>query len=136
MKLFKKSLLAVAALFAMAGTLSGCHPADVVEHNIQVNADNFNVKRRMTFVNLRSASPTPLYSVEGYFSVQTTYENEYVGQQELGVLIEVGHDEYMLHYFGLGNGVTYIIEQLVPTDGDKYHYTILWYVPFPDIEGA
>ena len=107
--------------------------ADTTKDNIQNAADRFDVYRRMTFINLRSTSPTPLYSIEGYFSVQVTEETEYAGQQELGILVEVGHDEYQLHYFGLGDGVTYIIEQIENTHTDPYHWEITWYIPLPEI---
>ena len=44
-------LLALTAMFAFAG----CDKADTTRHNIQQEADNFNVYRKMTFVNLYSA---------------------------------------------------------------------------------
>ena len=138
MKKFKFALIALLSIAIMS--LTSCRalwtPADTTRDNIQNDADSFDVYRRMTFINLRSTNPAPLYSVEGYFSVQVTEKTEYAGQQELGILIEVGKDEYMLNYFGLGDGVTYIIEQLKNTHTDPYHYEILWYIPFPAIEEA
>lgn len=44
---------------------TGCSQADTTRHNIQKKADEFNVYRKMTFVNLYTGEL--LYSAEGYF---------------------------------------------------------------------
>lgn len=112
--------------------LSGCSKADTVTHNIQKDADKFNVYRKITFVNLYTNEP--LYSAEGYFSVQTTYSNEYQGQQEIGLVFKVGADQYKMDYFSIDNNVAYVIEQAQNTTTNPYHWKIVWYVALPDIE--
>jgi hypothetical protein len=75
-----------------------------------------------------------LYSAEGYFSVQTTYDNNYQGQQEVGLVFKIGHDEYKMDYFSIANNVTYVIEQIENTTTNPYFWKITWYIPLPDVE--
>lgn len=111
---------------------SGCSQADTVKENIQKDADKFKVYRKITFVNLYANEP--LYSAEGYFSIQTTYSNDYQGQQEIGLVFKVGKDEYKMDYFSIDNNVAYVIEQAENTTTNPYHWKIVWYVAIPDIE--
>ena len=104
--------------------------ADTVEHNVQKDADYFGVYRRMTFINLYTDKP--LYSAEGYFSLRTTVDNTYQGQQEIALLFKVGPDEYKMDYFSIANNVTYVIEQAENTNTDPYHWEINWYIPIPE----
>lgn len=132
-KLFKiiiALLLTLTAMFAFVG----CDKADTTRHNIQQEADNFNVYRKMTFVNLYTGEL--LYSAEGYFSVQTTYKNNYQGQQEIGLVFKVGEKQYKMDYFSIAENVCYVIEQLENTTGDPYHWKIVWYIPIPQIVGG
>lgn len=80
MKKIIKIMLALTISVMMIFTF-GCSQADTMRNNIQKEADKFNVYRKITFVNLYTGQL--LYSAEGYFSVQTTYKNEYQGQQEI-----------------------------------------------------
>lgn len=123
-------LLALTAMFAFAG----CDKADTTRHNIQQEADNFNVYRKMTFVNLYTGEL--LYSAEGYFSVQTTYKNNYQGQQEIGLVFKVGEKQYKMDYFSIAENVCYVIEQLENTTGDPYHWKIVWYIAIPENVGG
>lgn len=118
-------------LFLPVIFLVGCQ-ASVVEHNIQRNADKFNVYRKITFVNLYTNEP--LYSAEGYFSLQTTYSNDYQGQQEIGLVFKIGADEYKMDYFSIDNNVAYVIEQTKNTTTNPYHWEINWYVAIPVIK--
>ena len=129
-KRFFSIVLAFVFVFSFGLVLTGCNQADTMKHNIQVEADKFNVYRKMTFINLYTNEL--LYSAEGYFSIQTTFENEYQGQQEIGLVFKVGENEYKMDYFSVANNVTYVIEQLENTTGNPYYWKIVWYVPLPD----
>lgn len=48
----KKRILVIA--LALCFTLSGCSEASRVSHNVSKEADNFNVKRRLTVINTRT----------------------------------------------------------------------------------
>ena len=112
--------------------ISGCSQAETVTHNIQKDADRFNVYRKITFVNLYANEP--LYSAEGYFSIQTTYSNDYQGQQEIGLVFKIGANEYKIDYFSIDNNVAYVIEQVENTTTNPYHWKIIWYIALPDNE--
>lgn len=111
--------------------LGGCSMAETVTNNIQKEADKFSVYRKMTFVNLYTGEL--LYSAEGYFSLQTTYHNEYQGQQEIGLVFKVSKNEYQMHYFSISNHVVYVIEQVENTTTNPYYWNIIWYIPVPNI---
>ena len=131
----KKIFILLFAFVMVFGLLlGGCSQAETVTHNIQKDADKFNVYRKMTFVNLYTNEL--LYSAEGYFSVQTTYDNEYQGQQEIGIVFKVGKDEYKMDYFSIDKNVAYVIEQTKNTTTDPYHWKIVWYVALPQNEGG
>lgn len=131
---FVKLLLILVLVFVPVFALAGCSQADTITNNIQKEADKFNVYRKMTFVNLYSDKV--LYSVEGYFSLQTTYDNTYQGQQEIGIVVKVGENQYEMHYFSIANNVAYVIEQLENTHSNPYYWDIVWYVPLPNNVGG
>ncbi len=114
--------------------LTGCSQAETVRDNIQKDADKFNTYRKITFVNLQTGDP--LYSAEGYFSLQTTVSNEYQGQQEIGLVFKIDKDKYKMDYFSINNNVAYVIEQLENTTTDPYHWKIVWYVALPENVGG
>lgn len=130
----KKFIIILMILLIPITTLlfTGCDQAETVTHNIQKTADKFGVYRKITFVNLYTNEP--LYSAEGYFSVQTTYSNDYQGQQEIGLVFKVGADQYKMDYFSIDNNVAYVIEQIENTTTNPYHWKIIWYVALPDNE--
>lgn len=123
--------LTIAAMMVFA---SGCSQAGTMRNNIQKEADKFNVYRKITFVNLCTGQL--LYSAEGYFSVQTTYNNEYQGQQEIGLVFNVAKNEYKMDYFSIAENVCYVIEQVENTTGNPHHYKIVWYIAIPENVGG
>lgn len=133
-KKFFKVLCLLLVMVATTLLFVGCDQAGTVRNNIQKDADKFNVYRKMTFVNLYTNEI--LYTAEGYFSVQTTYKNDYQCQQEIGLVFKVGANEFKMDYFSIANNVTYVIEQTVNTTTDPYHWKIVWYVAIPENVGG
>lgn len=129
-----KFLILLIMLICPLIIFSGCDQAETTQNNIQKEADKFNVYRKMTFVNLYTNSV--LYEVEGYFSLKTSYDNEYQGQQEISIIVLTGRNEFKMHYFSIANNVTYVIEQTENTHTNPYHWNIKWYVPIPVIVGG
>lgn len=121
-------------IFAGGAVLTACSQADTVRNNIQKDADKFDVFRKITFVNLQTGQL--LYSAEGYFSLQTTVNNEYQGQQEIGLIFKVGENEFKMDYFSINNNVAYVIEQTQNTTTNPYYWKIVWYVALPDNVGG
>ena len=133
MKKIIKIMLALTIAVMMIFTF-GCSQADTMRHNIQREADKFNVYRKITFVNLYTGQL--LYSAEGYFSLQTTYQNDYQGQQEIGLIFNVAKNEYKMDYFSIAENVCYVIEQVENTTGNPYHWKIVWYIAIPENVGG
>ena len=133
MKKIIKIMLAL-MIAAMMVFTSGCNKADTMRNNIQKEANRFNVYRKITFVNLYTGQL--LYSAEGYFSVQTTYNNNYQGQQEIGLVFNIAKNEYKMDYFSIAENVCYVIEQVENTTGDPYHWKIVWYIAIPENVGG
>ena len=130
----KKIISLILVIMLSLFTFTACSLSDTATHNIQKEADNFNVYRKMTFVNLYTN--TILYTAEGYFALKTTYTNDYQGQQEIGLIFMVAPNQYKINYFSIANNVTYVIEQIENTHTNPYYWNIVFYVPLPAIKGA
>lgn len=106
-----------ATSITLAFSLSACATdAEVASHNLSKEADNFNIPRRVVFVN--GITDQYLLSIEGYCSI----EDE---DDQLEVTCKVG-DEYKKHFLGLSDNVTYFAEQLAPTDASTDHYKVVF----------
>ena len=62
----KLTVLILSVLLAL--TLAGCREAERVSYNVSKEADNFNVCRQITVINIRDDKV--LYTLEGFFSIQ------------------------------------------------------------------
>lgn len=136
-KFYSKKIIKTLLALAIALTTifaCGCSQAETMKHNIQQEANKFNVYRKITFVNLYTGQL--LYSAEGYFSLQTTYENDYQGQQEIGLVFNVAKDKYKMDYFSIAENVCYVIEQTENTTGNPYYWKIVWYIALPENVGG
>ena len=116
-------------LVILAILLSGCSDADVASQNISTAADNFEVVRRVVFLN--GITDKYILVVEGLCSLGN---NDSSG--ELSVTCKVGPGSYVKHYLGLSDNVTYFAEQLQVSNIDPYHYRVIFKPEtiIPDIE--
>lgn len=115
------ALLIIIATFVICifGTTE-CTPrdADIASYNVSKEADQFRVKRRITFINLRSNEY--LFSLTGNCSIDDNTSNE------LEVICKVGDDKYQKHYLYKSDETTYIVEQLNYSEVSKYDYEIVF----------
>ena len=100
--------------------LIGCNQRETVTHNVQVQADYFNVARRIVVLNMRTDKP--IFELKGYFAIDDNSSNELV------ITCETDKGEYQVHYVYLNEWTMYVVEQLDTTLVDKYHYEV-WYMP-------
>lgn len=109
----------IAAALAVAGlALTGCtSDADRVSENINVAAENFEVKRSITVVNL--ITDTPLFYVEGRCSIERDGE-------KLQAVCKQGPDDFRRQEVGLADQVSYVAVQLGPADVDEYSARIIF----------
>lgn len=110
-------VLMIAAVAALA--LAGCSEADVASNNVSRSADQFEVVRRIVFVN--GITDKYLLSVEGLCSL-----GNHDKSRELSVTCKTGPKKYKKHFLGLSDNVTYFAEQLEAVEADPYHYKVIF----------
>jgi len=122
-----KKLLFV--LIIIAFLLSSCADADLASQNLSTAADNFEITRRIVFYN--GISGEYILVIEGLCSL-----GNYDEEDELSVTCKIGADEYVKHFLGLSDNVTYFAEQIESSQVDVYHYRVIFKPAaiIPDIE--
>lgn len=125
-----KTRTAIAAAAIAAVSVTGCaSKADTASENLSTAAENFEVQRRVVFVN--GITDTYLMTIEGKCSI----EDE--GNQ-LEVTCKIGDDDYKKHFLGLSDNVSYFVEQTKGVDVDTYRYRVVFrpetIVPDPEID--
>ena len=105
----------------------GCNDAQIASTNLSRAADNFEIMRRVVFVN--GWTDTYLLSIEGLCSILHEHN-------QLEVTCKVGDREYKKHFLGLSANVTYFAEQLDPAPVSAYHYRVTFkpQTIIPDID--
>lgn len=99
--------------------LTGCTDAEIASQNVSKEADQFRVKRRIVFINLRHDSY--LFEIIGNCSIETDSSDN-----QLEVICKVGEDKYQKHFLYLSNETTYTVEQLNYSEVSKYDYEIVF----------
>ncbi|MDR0978526.1 MAG: hypothetical protein LBL91_01055 [Lachnospiraceae bacterium] len=110
----------LACILVLVGifTLTGCDQADKVSQNISKEADNFNVIRRLTVINLRSDKP--VFELVAAFSI--VVDN---ADQQLEVTCEVGEGTYRKHFIDIHpTEIMYFVEDVSESSVSKYHYEV------------
>jgi hypothetical protein len=115
MRKLTTAIVAVAAAGAFA--LTGCTEADTASENLSTAADNFEINRRIVFFN--GITDTYLLTIEGRCSI--TDEGN-----QLEVTCKTDDDEYLKHFLGLSDNVSYFVEQLDAAAVDGYHYRVIF----------
>lgn len=112
------------------GLLVGCgRPADTVSHNLSVSADNFEVNRRIVFIN--GITDKYLMEIQGYCSLGNEDTD-----RKLSVTCKVSPGNYKKHFLGLSDNVTFFVEQLEPAKASEDRYRVVFrpQTIIPDID--
>lgn len=104
MKNWKRGIKLAAVSTMCALVLTGCTKSCMVSHNVSKEANNFNVERKITVINVRNNQV--LYELTGTFSMQNSDKNE------LTIISEVGENNDR-HGTAGGN----------PADGENMYHT-------------
>ncbi len=117
MKKIKVVLLIIFCSLFMAG----CDSAETVRYNISREANEFKVKRRITFINLRTGEY--LFQATGNCSIKGGLES---ANSELELVCRIGEDKYQKHMLYIANETTYVVEQLEYSDVSRYDYEFIF----------
>ena len=115
----KKKIAITAVLIMTMMLLSACTQSDVVRSNLRREADDFNIRRRITVLNTRT--DTPMMQITGLLSISTDSDGD------LNIMIEKAPGEYVLNFAHLSQDTTYIVEQIETKEVSKYQYEIKFY---------
>lgn len=109
----------IAATILPAALLSGCSSkADVASKNLSTAADNFEVNRRIVFVN--GITDKYLMEIDGLCSLGN---HDAPGTLSVTCKVDGG---YKKHFLGLSDNVTYFVEQLDVKDVSANHYRVIF----------
>lgn len=122
-------ITAMAALFALP--LAACQDdASIASRNLSKAADNFEVQRRIVFIN--GISDNYLFEVIGRCSVTPN-------GGKLDVTCKHGPNDFRKHFLGISDNTPYLVEQLDGINVSTYHTRITFkpqsIVPNVDFRG-
>jgi|SRR3990172_1384214 len=125
-------LLIVAAL-AVLPVLTACpKAADVASRNLSNAADNFEIDRRIVFIN--GITDKYLLVIEGKCSL-----GNFDSSGQLTVTCKDGPNAFSKHFLGLSDNVTYVAEQIESVDVNTFHTRVMFrpqsLVPDIDFQG-
>lgn len=117
----KKKRVVALVLFAIVAMLilSSCSQSDKVSYNIKRQADDFNVRRRITVLNTRT--DRVMMRITGLMSISVDSDHD------LNIVIEKAPNEFVLDYVHLSQDTTYSVEQIETLEVNKYKYDIIFY---------
>lgn len=108
-----------AVLLAAAVALAGCdNDARVASSNLSRAADNFEINRRIVFIN--GITDKYLLTIEG----RCAFEVEQGAKPKVAVTCKTGPNQYKKHSLGLSDNVTFFSEQLESTEVSVYNYRV------------
>ena len=118
MKFNRKAATIAGTVVAAGALLAGCSTdADVASQNLSKAAEQFEVDRRIVFVN--GVTDKYLLSIEGRCSIHDA-------DGQLEVTCKTGPNEFRKHFLGLSDNVTYVAEHLDSTAVSTDHYRVIF----------
>lgn len=85
----KKTLIAILTVLLIITVAIGCRQAERVSYNLSQQADNFNILRKITVINIRT--DTVLFQATGNFSVLKS-------QGDIDIIGEAENEMYYKHF--------------------------------------
>ena len=115
--MIRKFVLAMTMMAAVA-LAAGCQrDATVASYNLSKAADMFEIQRRVVFIN--GITGEYLLSIEGRCSINDS-------NRQLEVTCKKAEGQFVKHFLGLSDNVTYMAEQMVTADVSVYHNRIIF----------
>lgn len=113
----KKIITFAAVALAAVGISSCSSDADVASENLSKAADQFEIVRRIAFVN--GITDKYLLVVEGRCSIRDA-------DGQLEVTCKAAGGEFKKHFLRLSDNVTYVAEQLEGANVSTDHYRVIF----------
>ena len=131
---FRKIVLG-AALVGSVFALAACQDdAQIASQNISRAADNFEVMRRVVFMN--GITDEYMLEIIGLCSLDQLPQPN----ARVQVTCKIGENEFVRHQLGLSDNVTYFAEQLESIDVSTNHYRVTFrpqqIIPDIDLRGS
>ena len=125
----RKPIAAIIGLLMFFGVTACSNKADVASENLSKAADNFEINRRVVFVN--GITDQYLLSIEGFCSIEAD-----AADSQLEVTCKIGKDQYKKHFLGLSDNISYFVEQLDSANVSEDNYRVIFrpQTIIPDIE--
>ncbi len=117
----KKVITIILVVLTIGVLFAGCQrQADEVSYNLSLEADNFNVTRKLTVINARAedGNTSVLFQMTGNFSIEKEADGD------LAVIGENDDGTYYKHFVYLSRDITYIVEDIGKTSVNKHKYQI------------
>lgn len=119
--MIKITIKKIIILILVLMCVTGCTSAETVSYNISRESDEFKIKRRITFINLRTGDY--LFTMTGKCSIQGGSGSL---NDELEIVCRIGEDKYQKHLLYLAEETTYVVEQIEDADVSRYDYEFIF----------
>jgi hypothetical protein len=119
-------VLAGTVALCAAFVLSACGPtdADVASKNLSTAAEQFEIPRHIVGIN--GITDKYLFEVEGYCSVETTDSGLGGALEVTCKVVQDGKTAYKKIFLGLSDNVSFVVEQLQPTQVSTTRYRVIF----------
>ena len=114
----KKAFMAFLAAVVIAVSITGCSDASVARANLETAEQNFQVYRRVVFYN--GITGEYILTIEGNLAIVVDTDGDLV------VTVKTEDGQYLKHYLGLSDNVTYFSEALRPNDVSVKGYKVVF----------
>lgn len=114
----KNFFLVLVALAVLCVGVTACSDASVVRSNLETAEQNFQVYRRVVFYN--GITGDYILTIEGRLAVTVDTDGDLV------VTVKTDSGEYLKHYLGLSDNVTYFSEALLPSAVSDRSYKVVF----------
>jgi hypothetical protein len=114
----KKAVSALFIILSVSVFLGGCDDATAVRSNLERAEQNFEVFRRVVFYN--GITGEYILTIEGRLAIIVDSDGDLV------VTVKTEKGEYLKHYLGLSDNVTYFSEALSSTDVSDKSYKVIF----------
>jgi len=123
-----KKLILISLIIVLSIFYYGCSDAMIASQNVSSEADQFKIFRRVVFYN--GITDQYILCIEGYCSIEKKENGN------LEVMVKVGEKQYLKHFLGLSDNVTFFAEQIRPKEVSTKRYKVYFKpsVIIPDIE--